>query len=229
LASGATDSNQVTVAQETTATNAARPIAEEAAKARIHAGPGPGDEQVRKVATFLPISDEMLDDMTQARSYLDGRLRLFVQHAMERQLLNGTGTSPQLRGLLNRTGVQTVTTVTPLTAAKIIQGVYDAITAVRRNAFLERDGVVIHHTNLATVRTATDSNGQYFGGGPFMGPYGVGGIARDTIWNLPAVVTSAISAGTVLDGAFRDAAQIFLRGGLVVEASNSHADYFQRT
>jgi hypothetical protein len=48
---------------------------------------------------------------------------------------------------LNRTGVQTVTTVTPLTAAKIIQGVYDAITQIRPNAFLEPDGVVIHPTN----------------------------------------------------------------------------------
>jgi hypothetical protein len=42
-------------------------------------------------------------------------------------------------------------------------------------------------------------------------------------------VTSAISAGTVLGRpAFRDAAQIFLRGGLIVEASSSHADFFQK-
>jgi HK97 family phage major capsid protein len=41
-------------------------------------------------------------------------------------------------------------------------------------------------------------------------------------------VTSAIAAGTVLVGAFRDAAQIFLRGGLIVEASSSRADFFQK-
>ena len=170
----------------------------------------------------------MLEDVGQIRSYLDSRLQLFVQHAMEAQLLTGTGTAPQLRGLLNRSGIQTVTTVTPLTAAKTIQGIYDAITQVRTTAFLEPDAVVIHPTNWASVRTAADSNGQYFGGGPFVGPYGVNGIAPDNIWGLPAVVTSAIAAGTVLVGAFRSAAQMFLRGGLTVEASNSHADFFQK-
>ena len=56
-----------------------------------------------------------------------------------------------------------------------------------------------------------------------------GAPRRDTTWTLPAVVTSAISAGTVLGRpAFRDAAQIFLRGGLIVEASSSHADFFQK-
>lgn len=43
------------------------------------------------------------------------------------------------------------------------------------------------------------------------------------------MVTSAITAGTVLVGTFRTAAQLFLRNALTVEASNSYsADSFQR-
>ena len=61
------------------------------------------------MATFLPVSDEMLEDVAQIRSYLDNRLRLFVQHAEEDQLLNGTGTAPAIRGSLNRVGIQTGT------------------------------------------------------------------------------------------------------------------------
>jgi HK97 family phage major capsid protein len=228
LASGTTDSNQVNVATETVATNAAAAIAEGAAKPESTLTLAMVAEPVRKCATFLPVSDEMLDDLSQARSYIDGRLRLFVAHAMEAQLLSGTGTAPQLRGLLNRTGVQIVTTTAGLMAAKIIQAIYDAVSLIRTNANLEPDGCVIHPTNWASVRTATDTNGQYFGGGPFTGAYGVNGIAPERIWNLPAVVTSAIPAGTALVGAFKDSAQVFLRGGLVVEASNAHADYFQR-
>jgi HK97 family phage major capsid protein len=228
LATGTTESNQVTYAQETTATNAAA--------ATLEADPKPEstiilalvNEAVRKIATFLPVSDEMLEDVAQARSYLDSRLRLFVQHTMEAQLLNGTGTAPQIRGLLNRTGVQTVTTVTPLTAAKIIEAIYDAITLLRTVAFLEPDAVVVNPTNWAMVRKEKDLNGQYYGGGPFIGPYGVGGIAADNIWTLPVVVTGACPAGTALVGAFRAAAQVFLKSGLTVEASNSHADFFQK-
>ena len=120
-----------------------------------------------------------------------------------------------------------MTTITPLTAAKAIQGIYDAITQVRTTAFLEPDAIVIHPTNWALIRTAQDLNGQYYGGGPFVGTYGQNGIAPDALWGLPAVVTSAITAGTVLVGAFRAAAQTFLRSGLTVEASNSHQDFFQ--
>jgi len=39
-------------------------------------------------------------------------------------------------------------------------------------------------------------------------------------------LTSAIAAGTALVGAFRTAAQIFRKGGVRVEASNSHSDFF---
>jgi HK97 family phage major capsid protein len=38
----------------------------------------------------------------------------------------------------------------------------------------------------------------------------------------------AIAPAIALVGAFASAAQLFTRGGIVVEASNSHADYFQR-
>jgi HK97 family phage major capsid protein len=228
IASGTTTSNQVTYAQETTATNAAAPIAEAAAKPESAIVLALVNEAVRKIATFLPVSDEMLEDVAQIRSYLESRLRLFVQHTVEAQLLNGTGTAPQIRGLLNRTGVQTVVTVTPLTAQKAIDAIYQAMTDIRSNAFLEPDAVVIHPTNYQLLRTARDTNGQYYAGGPFMGPYGQGGLASDNVWGLPAIVTSAITAGTVLVGAFRTAAQAFFRTGLTVEASNSHSDFFQR-
>ncbi len=33
------------------------------------------------VKTFLPVTDEMLEDEAQLRSYLDGRLKAFVEHA----------------------------------------------------------------------------------------------------------------------------------------------------
>jgi HK97 family phage major capsid protein len=90
--------------------------------------------------------------------------------------------------------------------------------------------VVIHPTDWARVRKKRDNSGgagtgQYLAGSPFGAGPGVGGMA---LWGLRAVVTSAIAAGTVLVGAFRDVAQAFYRSGLVVEASNSHADYFQK-
>ena len=50
--------------------------------------------------------------------------------------------------------------------------------------------------------------------------------ATDTVWNKPVYVTSAIGAGTAVVGT-RSSAQVWRRGGLSVEASNSHSNYFQ--
>jgi HK97 family phage major capsid protein len=41
-------------------------------------------------------------------------------------------------------------------------------------------------------------------------------------------VTTAVADGTPIVGAFREGATVWRRGGLSVEASNSHADYFRR-
>lgn len=225
VASGTTTSNQVSYPQETTATNAAAATAEGDLKPEATVVFEVVNEPVRKVATFLPVSDEMLEDVDGLRSYLNGRLTLFVEHEEEDQVLNGSGVIPNLTGLLNRTGVQTVAKTV---GQAIHDVVYTAITNIRNNANLEPDGIVMHPTNWASVRTAKDANGQYYGGGPFMGPYGQDGIAVDNIWGLPVAVTSAIPVNTALVGAFRAAAQVFRRGGLTVEASNSHSDFFQR-
>jgi HK97 family phage major capsid protein len=226
LASGTTDSSTVRYLREITNTNAAAAVAEGTDKPESTIVFDQVDEPVRKIATFLPVSDEMLEDVSQLRSYLDGRLRLFVQLAEEQNLLSGNGTAPNLRGLLNRTGVQTAA---KLAGGNVLDLIYTAITNIRNNALIEPDGVVMHPTNWATIRTQKDANGQYYGGGPFTGAYGNGGgIAPDNVWGLPVVVTSAIPVNTALVGAFRTAAQVFRRNNLTVEASNSHADFFQK-
>jgi HK97 family phage major capsid protein len=41
-------------------------------------------------------------------------------------------------------------------------------------------------------------------------------------------VTTNVGLGTVLLGNFREGATIFRRGGVTVEATNSHSDYFTK-
>jgi HK97 family phage major capsid protein len=87
-----------------------------------------------------------------------------------------------------------------------------------------------------TTRLLTDTAGQFYGGGPFLGPYGgpqgpIGASgqvtgAQDSLWNKPVYVTGALGAGTAIVGT-REAAQVFRRGGISVEATNSHSNYFQ--
>lgn len=224
---GSTDSNLVQYLEETTATNAADTVTEGAAKQESTIVGNVVSEAVQKIATFMSVTDEMLEDVAQLRSYLNARLTVFVQLAEEDQLLNGTGTPPDISGILDRAGLQTTITVG---AASPVDSVYGMVTAIRANANDEPDGMVINPTDWGSTdfRLAKDQNDQYYAGGPFTGPYGNGEIRPDSLWGLRVVVTSAIAAGTVLVGAFSTAAQIFRKGGITVEASNSHSDYFQK-
>jgi HK97 family phage major capsid protein len=92
---------------------------------------------------------------------------------------------------------------------------------VSRQSYLEPDGLVIHPANHEAVDLIRDTQGGYIGGGPY-NPAGA------TIWGLRVVVTEAIASGTALVGSFMQAAQVYRRGGVTVEASNSHSDFFRK-
>lgn len=210
-----TNSNTVRYMEETTATNAAATVAEGAAKPESTLIFDAKDEPVRKIATTMTITDEMLEDVEQIRGYIDGRLRIFVQLEEEDQLLNGDGTAPNISGILDRS-IGTHALGTDSRADALFKG----IMKVSNDSFLDADGVVINPADWQDVRLEKGSDAQYYGPGPF-DAQGV-----NTIWGRRVVVTPAIAAGTALVGAFATAAQVFRKSGITVEASNSHASNF---
>lgn len=214
---GNTNSGTIRYVKETTATNAADTVLEAGTKPESTLILAQVDEPVRKIATILPVTDEMLEDEAQIRSYIDQRLTLFVQEAEDDQLLNGTGVAPDLTGILNRSGLQAAQALGTDTR---VEAIYKQITNIRTNAFVEPDGVVMNPADWQDVRLFKDANGQYYGPGPFAAD----GDLR--LWGLNVVQTTRIAAGTALVGAFRTASQLFRKGGITVDATNSHASYF---
>jgi len=234
--SGSTDSPLLRYLVETAITNAAATVAELGLKPESAITFSKVDEVLKKIATFLPVSDEMLEDWQQIKSYLDARLTLFVELQEEVQLLRGDGTGTNLVGLLNRVGlappVATRNATPPAGSATGIylspttdndmDAIYRQITQVRVTSFLEPETIVIDPGAWMTVQLAKNSQGVYYAGGPFMQ------TATPMLWAKPVVVTTSMPANTALVGAFQKASQVFRKGGITVEASNSHADFFQR-
>lgn len=223
--SGVTDSPLLRYLVEVAVTNGAATVAELGLKPESAITFANVDEVLKKIATFLPVSDEMLEDFNQLRSYLDARLTLFVKMQEEVQLLRGDGTGTNLVGLLNRPGLAPtiVKGSSPsLSGDNDMDAIYRQITAVRVGSFLEPDAVVIDPMGWQNITLAKDLNGQYYAGGPFLQ------TGSPALWGKRAVPTTAMPSLTALVGAFAAAAQVFRKGGLTVEASNSHADYFQR-
>jgi HK97 family phage major capsid protein len=104
----------------------------------------------------------------------------------------------------------------------------------RGSAFVEPDWLVIHPTDWEAIRLLTDTAGQFFGGGPFQGPYGSGSnidasnqlsAATDSLWGKPVYVTGIVGAGTAIVGS-TSSAQVWRKGGLTVEMTNSNETDF---
>jgi HK97 family phage major capsid protein len=202
-------------------------VGENAQKPQIHfADPTPVTESLKKIAAFIKESDEMIEDLPFLVSAINNRLLYQLALFEENQVLNGDGLGTNLTGLLNRSGVQLLGATTDAKAGNADQ-VFKAMTSVSTGSGLDADGLVIHPTDYQTFRLKTDANGQYYGGGYFQGPYGVGGVVEQPpMWGLRTVVTPAIAAGTVLVGAFAPSSTLYRKGGVRVESTNSEGNDF---
>jgi HK97 family phage major capsid protein len=229
--SSVTTGSQIRYVVEGTATNAAAGVAEAGTKPESTIALSEVLEPIKKIATVLPISDELLEDAPSIQSYLNGRLGLFVKLEEERQLLRGAGTN-ELVGIFARSGINQYT---KLAADDNTVALAKVIANTAGSSFLQPDTVIMHPTNWLTSRLLRDGTGgtagQYYGGGPFTGAYGNGGAAGifgQQLWNVRVVLSTYVGAGTALVGNFGQAAHIWRRGGVSVEATNSHSDWFQK-
>lgn len=191
-------------------------------------------ETLRKVAGIYKLTDEALEDLDYLASIINSQALARLGIFEENELLNGTGAG-HIIGLLNRSGILTEA------AGAYVSGVGDnanavfrAMTKINTATFLPADGLVINPVDYEKIRLAQDANGQYYGGGFFLGAYGQGsalggGVAigsQPPLWGLRTIVTPVIASGTALVGAFSTAAQVFRKGGIRVDSTNSDQDDF---
>ncbi len=212
---GTTTAQKVTYFEETTFTNAAVETAEGAEKQESALDFTLREDNVRKIATWVPVTDEMMEDVPTFESYLRGRLAFMVKQREELQLLRGNGSGQNILGVYNRTGVQTVTGY----GMSTIDSILAAITEVQKDAFVEPTAFVVHPNDWFQIRTSKDANGNYLLGPATLDP----NQARP--WGLQVRVTTNAIENTGLVGAFNQA-QIFRRSGIAIAISTENQDFF---
>lgn len=240
LPNGRTDSNLIEFVREATRTNNAAEVAESTALDGTGLTGGVKPESgftleadsapVRTVAHLMYVTRQALDDMAGLRSYIDAFLRRGLDERIDKQLLIGNGTAPNLKGLNVVSGSIALNgayfgTDWPTPADRIRRG----ITRVRLGGRGRASLVIMNPADVETLELTKVSvesgvvNNAY--AMPNGGPFGNGSLA--TIWGRPIVESEDQTAGqaTVLDGR---AAMVMDRMDQQVFITDSNRDLFER-
>jgi HK97 family phage major capsid protein len=210
-----TNQAAVVYMEETTFTNNAAEIAEGGTYAESALALTQRTSPVQKVGTWIPITDEQLEDVAQCRGYLNNRLPFMVRQRLDSQLLVGNGTAPNLRGILNVVGIQTQAKG----ADPVPDAVYKAMVLVMVTGAAMPDAYITNPTDWQDVKLLRTADGIYIWGSPTdPGP--------DRIWGLRVVLAQAMTLNTGLVGDFQNFSEFALRRGMDVQISNSHSTFF---
>ena len=180
-------------------------------KPQVHfADPTPKTVSLAKVACHIKESDEYINDYPFLASAINGRL-LYELGLVEQNKL--------VTDLLATTGIQTGTYAATGTATDIADAILQAAMDVQSGSGFAADGILINPADWYILRTGK-YNGQYYGGGYF------GAQDIPNIWGIPVCVSTAVTSGTVVVGAFKTCGSVVANGGVAVEAVNTNEDDF---
>jgi HK97 family phage major capsid protein len=188
--------------------------AEGATKPQVHfADPTPVTVALKKIACHIKESDEYIDDYPFLASAINGRL-LYELGLVEQNTL--------VTDLLGTSGIQTGTYAANATAAAIADEILKAAMDVQNGSGFAADAIVINPADWYVLRVGKDGENRYYGGGYF------GDQSIPTLWGIQVCVSTAVTAGTIVVGAFKTCGSVVSKGGVSVESTNSNEDDFEK-
>lgn len=220
----AASSNQVSACRETIYTNAAAGQEYE------------GDAAAQSAFTFdlktLPVvtlthyvtaSEQVLQDATALRTYIDGRLRYGCLLREEIQLLTGDGTAGNLDGFLKAGNHTAYSAASGDSATDTIRKAIEA----SQLADYEPSAIILHPTDWRAIEAAKATGGEYILGNGNARGYLAEGMPWQ-LWGVPVVVTSSMTQGKFLLGDFQAAAVLWDRQQATVELGYINTQFVEK-
>ena len=170
---------------------------------------------VRKITTYIMLSEEMMDDVEGMTSYILARLPGKINKDEDTQILKGSGTGNNLSGLT--TNATAYSDNLADTKVQRIDVLVDAVRQVVDDEYTP-SAILLNPADFYLIALTKDSNGQY------ILPWFLG-VTQPQLAGVPVVMSTAQTSG-VFDIITREAAQVFFRKELTVEFSNQSEDNF---
>lgn len=236
-----TGSDTVEYVKQLAHTNAAAPVAEATSSAAPTAPGGAGalvldanggykpegawtfqkdTATVKTIAEWVPATKRALADVAALEGLINDELVADLRETEETQILSGSGSGENLRGILNTSGIQTTAAVTTNDKTRF-SSFRTAIRMARTVGRVNPTAIVVNPTQGEWIDTAADSQNRFYGPGPFFAE------VNRRLWGVPVVESEAVTAGTAVIGDFSKAV-LWDREQATVTATDSHADFFIR-
>lgn len=215
LPTGQTGQANVVYMEETTRTHGAAERAEGTAYAESTFVLTQQTSPVRKVTDSVPVTDEQLEDVPMAQSYLEGRLGFGVMQRLDGQSIAGNGTPPNLDGIINVAGIQTQAKG----ADPVPDAIYKAGTLVRVTGRAIPTHVLLHPNDAQDIRLTRTADGIYIWGNP-------SDTGAMRIWGWPIIENESLTENTGLVGSFMPLwIQLVERRGVIIEIGFVNDDF----
>lgn len=206
-------------------TRGAAPVAEGAAKPQSNVTFEQKTDLVKKIAVWIPVSDEALDDVPQLFGYLQQLLRYDLKLEEEEQILKGDGTGNNLPGIMTQ-----ATTFTPALSKAgdtSIDTVRRAIYQVRKQAKLAADATVMTELDWMDIELQKDSQNRYLFAN-------LQGFVTPILWGRPVITSDSMDEGNGTDtggeflvGNFQRGATIYDRMSFLFKVGMINDDFIK--
>lgn len=190
------------------------PTAQGNKKPQVSTSFTPKTVALAKIAAYLKETDEILVDAPFLASEVQNTLMHQLGKVEDAYVVNSIGNT---EGISAATwgGTKTFT-----------DGILDAIMKVKADSAFEASVVILNPADIVSLMTKKDNNGQYYGGGYFVGAYGNGGYGVPaSIWGVQIYASSAVPVGSALVAA-REAVKTWRKGGMDVAIAAENEDDF---
>lgn len=186
-----TAGNSFTYFKELLHTRGAGMVAEGAAKPQSNVTFESVTDTIRKIAVWMPVTDEALDDVPQLYSYIQELLRYDLKLTEEEQLLKGAGTGINLNGIMTQaTAFDTGLSKSGDTAIDTIRR---AIYQVRKQSKRGADAVVMTELDWMNIELQKDGENRYLFAN-------LQGLVTPVLWGRPVVASESMDEGTPASG-----------------------------
>ena len=218
-----TTSNVIRYVKESAYTDNAANVAEGSAPTDSEFQLTAADAIVQKTSAVMTISQEMLDDTPGLQSYLSQRLPAKIMTVVDDQLIGGSGSSPNLLGLLN--GGTSFAAGSFANAIESAQELDALIVSANQLALSNyaANGIILNPSDFHKIYLLKDTTNEYLRGNSIVTS---DGFTR--INGIPVYLNNKMAAGSFVVGDFSQGSQVFQRENLTVDFGYENNDNFDK-